>query len=52
MSGAQINNVVTKRDLAELYFEGDRGMDYIISLCEKEISTENGSKAFRPRIGY
>lgn len=52
MSGAQINNVVTKRDLAELYFEGDRGMEYIIGLCEKELSTESGSKAFRPRIGY
>lgn len=52
MSGAQINNVVTKRDLAELYFEGDRGMDYIIRLCEKELATENGSKSFRPHIGF
>lgn len=52
MSGAQINNVVTKRDLAELYFEGDRGFAYISKLCEKELATENGSKSFHPRIGY
>ena len=52
MSGAQINNVVAKRDLAELYFEGDRGFAYISRLCEKELSTENGSKSFRSRIGY
>lgn len=52
MSGAQINNVVTKRDLAELYFEGDRGFAYIAKLCEKELSTENGSKSFRPHIGF
>ena len=52
MSGAQINNVVAKRDLAELYFNGDRGYDYIVKLCEKELSTENGSRSFRPRIGF
>ena len=52
MSGAQIDNVVVKRDLAELYFDGDRGYDYIVKLCEKELSTENGSKSFRPRIGF
>lgn len=52
MSGAQIDNVVVKRDLAELYYEGDRGYDYIVGLCEKELSTENGTKSFRPRIGY
>lgn len=52
MSGAQINNVIAKRDLAELYFEGDRGYAYIVKLCEKELCTENGSKSFRPHIGY
>ena len=52
MSGAQINNVVAKRDLAELYYEGDRGFAYIVKLCEKELSTENGSKSFRPHIGF
>ena len=52
MSGAQINNVVTKRDLAELYFEGDRGYAYICKLCEEELLTENGSKPSRTRIGY
>ena len=52
MSGAQINNVVVKRDLAELYYEGDRGYNYIAGLCEKELSTENGSKSSRSRIGF
>ena len=52
MSGAQIDNVVVKRDLAELYFDGDRGYDYIVKLCEKELSTENGSKSFRSHIGF
>lgn len=52
MSGAQINNVVTKRDLAELYFEGNRGYDYIVNLCKMELKTEDGSKSFRSRIGY
>lgn len=52
MSGAQINNVVVKRDLAELYFEGDRGLEYIISLCKKELATEKGSLSSRTRIGF
>lgn len=52
MSGAQINNVVTKRDLAELYFEGDRGYDYIVRLCEKELATEKGFNGNRQRIGF
>lgn len=52
MSGAQINNVVAKRDLAELYFDGDRGFAYITGLCEKELATENGSKSSRSRIGF
>ena len=52
MSGAQINNVVTKRDLAELYFEGDRGFAFISKLCESELSTENGSKSSRSHIGF
>ena len=52
MSGAQINNVVVKRDLAELYYEGDRGYSYIAGLCEKELATENGSKSSRSRIGF
>ncbi len=52
MSGAQINNVAVKRDLAELYFDGDRGYNYIAGLCEKELATENGSRSSRPRIGF
>lgn len=52
MSGAQIDNVVVKRDLAELYYDGNRDYGYIVKLCEKELSTESGSKPFRPRIGF
>ena len=52
LSGAQIDNVVAKRDLAELYYEGDMGYDYIAGLCEKELSTEKGSSGTRPRIGF
>lgn len=51
MSGAQISNVVTKRNLAELYFDGDRGLSYIEDLCEKELSTENRHKKYR-KIGF
>lgn len=52
MSGAQINNVVVKRDLAELYYDGDRGYSYIAGLCEKELATENGSRSTCSRIGF
>ncbi len=52
MSGAQINNVVTKRDLAELYFTGDRGILYIETLCKKEISTEKSVRMKQHRIGF
>lgn len=52
MSGAQIDNVTTKRNLAELYYEGDRGFAFVADLCEKELAAENGSKSFRTRIGY
>ena len=51
MSGAQINNVATKRDLAELYFLGDRGLSYIEMLCGKELSTEKQNPANR-HIGF
>ena len=50
MSGAQISNVATKRNLAELYYDGDRGLSYIEDLCRKEISIEKNAK--RPRIGF
>lgn len=52
MSGAQIDNVATKRSLAELYFEGDRGKEYIEGLCKEELATENGSKSERASIGF
>lgn len=51
MSGAQINNVTMKRDLAELYFLGDRGLPYIEMLCEKEMIIENTNPAAR-HIGF
>ena len=50
MSGAQISNVATKRNLAELYYDGERGLSYIEDLCRKEISIEKNSR--RPRIGF
>ena len=50
MTGAQIANVVTKRGLAELYYEGDRGYDYIVSLCKKEC--EAPLKGTSRKIGY
>ena len=51
MSGAQINNVATKRDLAELYYLGDRGLSYIEMLCGKELSTEKQNPANK-HIGF
>lgn len=36
LSGGQISNVVAKRNLAELYYEGDRGYNYIAGLCKEE----------------
>ena len=49
MSGAQINNVVVKRDMAELYYSGDRGYSYIADLCRKEVNTTTGRNR---RIGF
>lgn len=50
MTGAQINNVATKRELAELYYEGDRGYSYIRDLCRSECSVCAGES--RKKIGY
>lgn len=44
MTGAQISNVVTKRDMAELYYDGDRGLSYIEGLCEEELVVEKKTK--------
>ena len=52
MTGAQISNVVTKRDLAELYYEGDRGYEYINKLCRKELLAGNSSTGRHRRIGF
>ena len=50
MSGAQISNVATKRNLAELYYDGERGFAYIEKLCHKELSIERST--IRQRIGF
>lgn len=50
MSGAQINNVVAKRNLAELYYEGDRDINYITELCKEEI--EEPIKGSSRKVGY
>lgn len=52
MSGAQIDNVAVKRNLAELYFAGDRGLVFIKSLCKEELETEHGTKSQGRRIGF
>ena len=52
MSGAQIDNVAAKRDLAEVYIAGDRGFEYIQRLCVEELETEHGTKSQRIRIGF
>lgn len=52
MSGAQINNVVAKRDLAELYYCGDRGYGYIKDLCEKELDGREAAERQYKRIGF
>lgn len=51
MTGAQISNVVAKRDLAELYYDGDRGYQYLAELCKTEyIEPIKGSSS--RRIGF
>jgi hypothetical protein len=52
MTGAQISNVVTKRDLAELYYDGDRGYEYISDLCRKELIMGKFSTTRYKRIGF
>lgn len=51
MTGGQISNVVTKRDLAELYYEGDRGLDYIAGLCKTELNEPTKGPRAR-RVGF
>ena len=53
MSGAQISNVTTTRDLAELYYKGDRGLAYIEMLCRKETKSDKMAELQKPaRIGF
>ena len=51
MSGGQISNVVAKRDLAELYYDGDRGLPLLIDLCKKELSVSRRNMPVR-KIGF
>ena len=52
LSGAQISNVCTKRELAELYEEGERGLSFIEDLCRKELKGEQTASARPARIGF
>lgn len=51
MTGAQISNVVAKRNLAELYYEGDRGFEYISDLCKMEVNEPTKGQRSR-RVGF
>lgn len=50
LSGGQISNVVAKRNLAALYYDGDRDFRYIVDLCSKEA--ESPIKGTVHRIGF
>jgi len=50
MSGGQISNVVAKRNLAELFYEGDRDFFYIVGLCKEEM--EEPIKGTSRKVGF
>lgn len=50
LTGAQIHNIAVKRELAELYYEGERGLSYIRNLCEEELSLSK-AKTYK-KIGF
>lgn len=50
LTGAQIQNIAVKRELAELYYEGERGLSYIRNLCEEEL-TLSKAKTYK-KIGF
>lgn len=52
MTGAQIGNVAVKRDMAEIYYDGDRGLEYIKRLCEAELALERKKKGHGKKIGF
>lgn len=52
MTGAQISNVITRRDLAELYYEGDRGLSFIENLCSRELSDARRTSTKGAKIGF
>ena len=51
LSGGQIHNVAARRDMAELYYAGDRGLLFIRELCEKELTVQRKKGAGR-KIGF
>lgn len=52
MSGGQINNVAAKRGMAEIYYDGDRGLEYIEGLCEQELALERKKRGHSKKIGF
>lgn len=52
MSGGQINNVTAKRGMAEIYYDGPRGLEYIERLCEQELALERKKRGHSKKIGF
>lgn len=52
MTGAQISNVAVKRNMAAIYYDGDRGLEYIQRLCEQELALERKKKGHGKKIGF
>ena len=52
MSGGQINNVAAKRSMAEIYYDGPRGLEYIERLCELELALERKKRGHGKKIGF
>ena len=52
MSDGQINNVAAKRSMAEIYYDGPRGLEYIERLCELELALERKKRGHGKKIGF
>ena len=50
LSGGQIANVAARRDIAEVYYDGDRGLAFTRALCEAEMGVRGYHE--RRRIGF
>lgn len=51
LTGAEIQNVATKRGLAELYYMGEMGISFIKELCEKELTLQK-KNGIGKKIGF